>query len=397
MAKEFIRDDFVLYSTEKKPEYIYIIINGEAEYHYDGKVKIITSGTLGEWSISKEDLPIEKVIIKKGTELIKISPDNLMNNENRDRILLMMLESVSKKMLFVDEAISKEINPVFALENFKKFHNFFTTADSEYIQTFISMKRAYRNNEFEDAYRFLENIRIEDSRTKLFEEVDIWKTIIKVRMGKYPDISVFEHKDYKNNLSYNYLLGLLNNNVSGFYDLYGKYGIHFPARSVIILEGAMTNNSYAYLLLTGGLKVGRYSDGNESILSFIQNGEFFGESALFQNSVRQATVYTDKEADIILFDKEGINNILKSYPEFMLKFIKNQLKRILFLNNLLKIKKISDEKNRVKEFMTMFYYRVVKSNIKISEIANILDVKSSVVFEYISKSGYKMDPEGHLK
>jgi len=397
MAKEFIKDDFVLYSTEKKPEYIYIIIKGEAEYHYDGKVKIITSGTLGEWSISKEDMPIEKVIIKKGTELIKISPDNLMNNENRDRILLMMLESVSKKMLFVDEAISKEINPVFALENFKKFHNFFTTADSNYIQTFISMKRAYRNNEFDDAYRFLENIRIEDSRTKLFEEVDIWKTIIKVRMGKYRDISVFEHKDYKNNLSYNYLLGLLNNNVSGFYDLYGKYGIHFPARSVIILEGTMTNNSYAYLLLAGGLKVGRYSDGNESILSFIQNGEFFGESALFKNSVRQATVYTDKEADIILFDKEGINNILKSYPEFMLKFIKNQLKRILFLNNLLKIKKISDEKNRVKEFVTMFYYRVVKSNIKISEIANILDVKSSVVFEYISKSGYKIDPEGHLK
>lgn len=79
----------------------------------------------------------------------------------------------------------------------------------------------------------------------------------------------------------------------------------------IILKEA-EYGSALYIISKGQVKISIYSDeGNETILNFLGPGDFFGEMALFLDSIRCANVIAMKETEVFIFKRENFYEILK--------------------------------------------------------------------------------------
>jgi CRP-like cAMP-binding protein/thioredoxin reductase/Fe-S-cluster-containing hydrogenase component 2 len=70
-----------------------------------------------------------------------------------------------------------------------------------------------------------------------------------------------------------------------------------------------------YLIRNGMVKISKKSGEKEVVLSYLVAGNFFGESALFSDADRTATVTTIFPADLIKLSKKDFNNFLTAHPD----------------------------------------------------------------------------------
>ena len=80
----------------------------------------------------------------------------------------------------------------------------------------------------------------------------------------------------------------------------------------IISEGE-DGNSF-YLIKTGSVAVFVEKEGERTDLSTLKRGAFFGEVAVLNDMKRTASVDTNETCELIVFTKENIQNVLRSYP-----------------------------------------------------------------------------------
>lgn len=84
-----------------------------------------------------------------------------------------------------------------------------------------------------------------------------------------------------------------------------------------------------YLIGKGGVKVSIYSEeGEETILTFLKEGDFFGEMALFLDSLRCANVVAIKDTEVYLFQREEFYKILEKNFKITRKIIEILCKRL---------------------------------------------------------------------
>lgn len=84
-----------------------------------------------------------------------------------------------------------------------------------------------------------------------------------------------------------------------------------------------------YLIGKGEVKVSIYSDeGEETILTFLNEGDFFGEMALFLDSQRCANVIALKYTEVYLFSRMEFYNILKKNFNITRKIIQILCRRL---------------------------------------------------------------------
>ncbi|BBE31443.1 hypothetical protein OSSY52_15840 [Tepiditoga spiralis] len=392
-----LKKDVTLYEKGQKVDKLYFIKDGIIEIEINDEIKKQDSGSVGEWALLK--IPaVETVRALKGAKIVSVSPENLLKMKEYGKLLLKIFKSITFRLNFVDEIISPNISPGNAMETFSNIYKGYTFRENDFILHYRIMKKYYRENKLEDAAKELEKIDVRKLDLDMHDELEIWKSILKYKLnpqfGKEYLHRVYS-KDSKKRLSYNYFETLVNKENNAFYDLYGKYGLHVPKKTVLIVEGDRAKD-IGYLLLKGGVKVARFSEGEENILAVILNGEFFGEATLFNERKRQATVFSDKPFDVIEFSKETLSETFEKSPEFGLKLIQNQLKRIvntLKMDSILKL----DPYNRINELFNNFYTRFINANMTINELSRFANVKISDVIDVTLKRNMKIDPEGHIK
>ncbi len=80
----------------------------------------------------------------------------------------------------------------------------------------------------------------------------------------------------------------------------------------IILRETEFGNAF-YLIAKGSVKVSIYSEeGEETILTFLGVGDFFGEMALFLDSIRCANVISLEETEVFILERQDFYEILKN-------------------------------------------------------------------------------------
>lgn len=85
---------------------------------------------------------------------------------------------------------------------------------------------------------------------------------------------------------------------------------------VVFLE--KDSGEYFYVVLTGKVKIAiQGGEGKEVILSWLTDGDFFGEMALLDEEPRSATVISADRTDMILLRREHFLRILRENPAFM--------------------------------------------------------------------------------
>ena len=103
--------------------------------------------------------------------------------------------------------------------------------------------------------------------------------------------------------------------------------MNYPKNKIIFLEDEEGNE--LYMILKGSVKVVRISESGEEItLAVLQKGDFFGEMSLLDGKPRSATVVSDEDSVLILFNKNNFEKVIEKYPRIALKLLKELTLRL---------------------------------------------------------------------
>jgi len=107
----------------------------------------------------------------------------------------------------------------------------------------------------------------------------------------------------------------------------------YPANTTIITEGEDVPYSL-YIILSGKVRVVKnYGKFDQSVVSVLGSGDFFGEMSLFMQKPRTATVITAEEAIILEIQQSNVYDLIRSNPEMIYNILKTLCARVDNLNS----------------------------------------------------------------
>jgi len=115
----------------------------------------------------------------------------------------------------------------------------------------------------------------------------------------------------------------------------GKLGaiarpVTLPAEASVFLQGNVADAFY--LLVEGAVKVTKsFRDGRSATIRYVQAGETFGESVLFNDTYPSSTE-TMEPSRLLLFDTRAFRNLVLAEPELALLIIAAMAKLLVMLN-----------------------------------------------------------------
>ncbi|MEJ2157069.1 MAG: cyclic nucleotide-binding domain-containing protein, partial [Desulfobacteraceae bacterium] len=94
--------------------------------------------------------------------------------------------------------------------------------------------------------------------------------------------------------------------------------VAFSANEIVIQEGDPGDT--LFLIIEGEVAVLKTeTDGSELTLDHIQEGDHFGEMALFEDIPRTASIRTLKPSRMLMLHKQAFNEMVREYPQIALK------------------------------------------------------------------------------
>ena len=84
-----------------------------------------------------------------------------------------------------------------------------------------------------------------------------------------------------------------------------------------------------YLIASGSVQVYMTGvDGRETILSFLERGDFFGEMSLIDGEPRSASVRTVTDAQLLIIHRESFLTLIRQSPEIAMGLLSEMSKRL---------------------------------------------------------------------
>lgn len=111
----------------------------------------------------------------------------------------------------------------------------------------------------------------------------------------------------------------------------------FKAKKVIIWEGVKDDRMY--FVKSGRVIVSKKLKGKiEEVLTRFGPGDFFGELAVIEHSVRTATVEAEEDSELIIFGSKQLDVLEKDFPRIASKFY-----RALLLEMMKRLEKTTEK------------------------------------------------------
>jgi CRP/FNR family transcriptional regulator/CRP/FNR family cyclic AMP-dependent transcriptional regulator len=96
----------------------------------------------------------------------------------------------------------------------------------------------------------------------------------------------------------------------------------------VVLEGDDSVQAL-YLIATGSVQVYMTGvDGRETILSFLERGDFFGEMSLIDGEPRSASVRTVSDAKLLVIPRDSFLSLIRKSPEISMGLLSELCKRL---------------------------------------------------------------------
>jgi CRP-like cAMP-binding protein len=119
----------------------------------------------------------------------------------------------------------------------------------------------------------------------------------------------------------------------------------FPKDAVIFREGDI--GDYMYILVSGEVRIVKSIRGAEVVLAIMEKGDFFGEMALLENVPRSASAIVNKDAEVIVIDKDNFQPMFSKNPEIAIKMLIKFSSRLRDTNNKIDALLLRDDASRV--------------------------------------------------
>ena len=102
----------------------------------------------------------------------------------------------------------------------------------------------------------------------------------------------------------------------------------FNRDETVVLEGDCSMKAL-YLIASGTVQVYMTGvDGRETILSFLERGDFFGEMSLIDGEPRSASVRTVTDAQLMIIHREAFLTLIRQTPEIAMSLLSEMSKRL---------------------------------------------------------------------
>ncbi|SHL24739.1 Crp/Fnr family transcriptional regulator [Fibrobacter sp. UWH4] len=102
----------------------------------------------------------------------------------------------------------------------------------------------------------------------------------------------------------------------------------FNRDETVVLEGDCSMKAL-YLIASGTVQVYMTGvDGRETILSFLERGDFFGEMSLIDGEPRSASVRTVTDAQLMIIHSEPFLTLIRQTPEIAMSLLSEMCKRL---------------------------------------------------------------------
>ncbi|QTA38724.1 cyclic nucleotide-binding domain-containing protein [Thermosipho ferrireducens] len=388
-----------LYRVGEKPEEIFILLEGSVSVKLWQSEEAFDYATFGEWSLLNKSA-CEDVKVSEDSVISLIEPCEILDIENISETILLMLRSISNRLLIIDSELTGNFEVSETREDvmrtFLRKHPGAYFLNDKLFSDYLFMKKKFFEEDYKSALSISSKCLGISMPDDLKKEFLIWQTLASIMLS--PDrmellVRKLPLEKYKNNLSYHYLLKFIRGGKENFIlDIFAKIGLHLPAKTILVLEGDVAKQGF--LVVNGYVKAVKFSGDREIFLSLVKPGEFCGESAVFETGKRMATLYAVTPVDLIPFDKETLQNQIKKNPNFGLRLCKGQLERIEKTYRLLKIRATIGKTVRIEKVLQHLSEAIENAGLTIHDISNIAEANIEDVIEIVKKYGYNVKLDG---
>jgi CRP/FNR family transcriptional regulator, cyclic AMP receptor protein len=120
-----------------------------------------------------------------------------------------------------------------------------------------------------------------------------------------------------------------------FFDKFSKNDVErvsanerlFDRGSFVFMEG--DNGDQFYIIISGLVEISRFENGRKFVLSTLQEGDFFGEMALFEEGeVRSANAEVLEKTSLLTINRHDLLGFLETYPSLSYQLITTLIKRL---------------------------------------------------------------------
>jgi CRP/FNR family cyclic AMP-dependent transcriptional regulator len=104
-----------------------------------------------------------------------------------------------------------------------------------------------------------------------------------------------------------------------------RFELQLTPGEVVFREGEKSNQMY--YIREGRIKISVGKNGYEKVLTVLKEGDFFGETALIEDTPRLGTAIALEETELIIIDKESFEANLTANPAIA-HILKNVIQRL---------------------------------------------------------------------
>ncbi|KLO24703.1 MULTISPECIES: cyclic nucleotide-binding domain-containing protein [unclassified Marinitoga] len=281
----------------------------------------------------------------------------------------------------------------------KIFHHI----NDEQFQIYIKARKLFNSGKIKESLNEFKKVQYRRFDIYFQAEIEIWKYLCMILIS--PDKKYYLEKTLKE--KYPFIRELFsfmvfesvvtNSPLTKPLITYLKSGYLIPSNTVLFYEGE--EGDWAFMILTGNVRISKFNNNSEKLLAILSNEEVVGEIACFKDIQRTATVFTSTPLQLIIIEKNNLDELVLSNPGFGLKLLKNLIKRLDFERYFLSPLSFEEKLN----FMIKKYGKntLNKSQLKIEEIKELFrisDKKDNELIEYLFKSNIAtLRADGTLK
>ena len=109
-------------------------------------------------------------------------------------------------------------------------------------------------------------------------------------------------------------------------ELLQRFSRKYAPGAVICREGE--EGEEMYIIQTGKVRVSKRFAGKTHVISVLEKGDFFGEMAIVNRIQRTATVTAIDDVELLVFDREGLQNMIARNTRIALTIIDKLCRRL---------------------------------------------------------------------
>lgn len=176
---------------------------------------------------------------------------------------------------------------------------------------------------------------------------------------------------------------------------------------VLCIEGKVCES--LFFIISGQIKISKMTtDGKEQIIYVLNQGDFFGETNLFNNIISDFTATVIKNSKIFILSKENLENIIRKDVSIAIKILRSLTKKLSETENLVKLLATKDIDSRIANMLVQLinkYGEKIDNKIIIElplgreDMANYCGVTRETISRKLSKFEYNniIEIEGNKK